>query len=82
LITNFEEVLRQFLGALDEPFASKVKILGGPSMVGLHADGSDTERDPKTDKMKDRLIILEKIVEQMTDTMCSMVRRLIRWRLR
>jgi hypothetical protein len=35
---------------LDEPFASKVKILGGPSMVGLHAYGSDTKREPKTNK--------------------------------
>jgi hypothetical protein len=40
-----------------------VKILGGPSMDGSHAYGSDTERDPKIDKMKDRLVILEKIVE-------------------
>jgi hypothetical protein len=65
------------------PFASKVKILGGPSMVGSHADGNDTEREPKTEKMKDRLIILERIVEQMMDMQCaSMVRRSTRWRLR
>jgi hypothetical protein len=55
------------LGALDEPFTSKVKILGGPSMV----DDSDTEREPKTDKMKDQITILERTVEQMTDALCQ-----------
>jgi hypothetical protein len=38
---------------LDEPFTIKVKILGGSSMDGSHVDGSDTEREPKTRKMKD-----------------------------
>jgi hypothetical protein len=44
-----------------------VKIVGGPSM----ADGSGTKREPKTDIMKDQLVILEKIVEQMMNTMCQ-----------
>ena len=35
---------RELLGDLDEPLASRVKMLGGKSMVGSHADGSDTEK--------------------------------------
>jgi len=38
-------------------------------MVGLHAYGSDTERNPKIEKMKDRLVILENIFEQMLSTL-------------
>jgi hypothetical protein len=34
-------------------------------------DDSDTEREPKTGKMKDQIIILERIVEQMTDALCQ-----------
>ena len=40
-------------------------------MVGSHVYGSDTKRYPKTSRMKDRFIILEKNVEQMTDAMCQ-----------
>jgi hypothetical protein len=44
-----------------------VKILGGSSMVGSHANGSETKREPKTDIMKDRLVVLEKTIEKMID---------------
>jgi hypothetical protein len=54
---NFEG---EFLGVLDEPFASRVNIIGGSSMVGSHVDGNDTEKDPKTGIMKDQLVTLEK----------------------
>jgi hypothetical protein len=54
---------------VDEPFASRVNIFGGPSMARFHADGNDIEKDPKRRRIKDQLIILERIVEQMTDTM-------------
>jgi hypothetical protein len=37
---------------LDETFASKVKIIGWPSMARSHEYGSDTKREPKTGKMK------------------------------
>jgi hypothetical protein len=59
------------LGALDEPFISKVKILERPSMVGFCAYGSDTKRDPRTEKMKDRFVILERTIKQMTGAMCQ-----------
>jgi hypothetical protein len=70
------------LGALDEPFASKVKILGGPSMVGSHEMEVTPRGSPRLEKMKDQLIILERIVEQMTDTMCQHGEKVDRWRLR
>jgi hypothetical protein len=57
------------LGALDEPLASRLKILGGPSMARSHADECDAEREPKTGRMKDQLVILENIVNKMKDTM-------------
>jgi hypothetical protein len=32
---------------------------------------SGTKREPKTDRIKDQIVILEKIVEQMTNTLCQ-----------
>jgi len=52
---------------LDEPFTSKVNILGVPSMD----DGCDTKRESKTGKMMDCLIILERIVEKMMNALCQ-----------
>jgi hypothetical protein len=57
------------LGSLDEPLASRVNILGAQSMDELHAYGSDTVKEPKTSLLKDRLVILENIVEKMTYAM-------------
>jgi len=36
------------------------------------ADNSDTKRESKTRKLKDRIIILERNVEQMTDALCQL----------
>jgi hypothetical protein len=58
-----ENSLSKFLGALEKTLASRMKILGGLSMVGSHANGSDTEREPKIGRIKDQLVILENIVE-------------------
>jgi hypothetical protein len=44
-----------------------VKILGGPSM----ADGSDMKREPKIEKIKYQIVVLENIVKQMTDPLCQ-----------
>jgi len=33
-------------------------------------DNSDTERESKTNKMKEQLVILERTIEQMTDALC------------
>jgi hypothetical protein len=59
------------LGGLDELFASRVKILGGPSMAWSQANGNDIEREPNTNIMKDQVVILENIVQQMTNIMCE-----------
>jgi hypothetical protein len=58
-----ENSLSKFLGALEKTLTSRMKILGGLSMVGSHANGSDTEREPKIGRIKDQLVILENIVE-------------------
>jgi hypothetical protein len=52
-------------------FESKVKILGGPFMAGSHVDGNFTEREPNIGRMKDQLVNLENIVEQMANAMCQ-----------
>ena len=39
-------------------------------MARSHVDGNYTEREPNIGRMKDQLIILENIVEQMTDIIC------------
>jgi uncharacterized coiled-coil protein SlyX len=40
-------------------------------MVGSHANDSDTKREPRMAKVRDRLTTLEKMMDQLTDAMCT-----------
>jgi hypothetical protein len=53
--------------AFGSPMKSKILSVG--VMTRSHTDGSDTNREPKTGRMKDQLVILENIVEQMMEAM-------------
>jgi uncharacterized coiled-coil protein SlyX len=48
-----------------------VKVLRSEEMVRSHANDSDTEREPKMPKVRDRLSTLEKMMDQLTDAMCT-----------
>lgn len=48
-----------------------MKILESSWMVGSYANNINTERDPKTSKVRDRLLALEKTMGQLTDAICT-----------